>query len=77
MTDWYKLVGNLNGIPSTEKITVAYWENSKLKYVITFSQLKQIFYLYEVNEENKVVKSKEKSKSPIDLEKKLNLKGCD
>lgn len=77
MTDWYKLVGNLNGIPSTEKITVTYWENSKLKYVITFSQLKQIFYLYEVNEENKVVKSKEKSKSPIDLEKKLNLKGCD
>lgn len=77
MTDWYKLVGNLNGIPSTEKITVTYWENSKLKYVITFSKIKQIFYLYEVNKENKVVKTREKSKSPIDLEQKLNLKGCD
>lgn len=77
MTDWYRLVEMLKGIPSAEEVTVTYWENSKLKYVITFSQLKQIFYLYEVNEENKVVKSKEKSKSPIDLEKKLNLKGCD
>ena len=77
MTDWYKLVGNLNGIPSPEKITVTYWENSKLKYVITFSQLKQIFYLYEVNRENEVVRTKEKSKSPTDLEKKINLKGCD
>lgn len=77
MTDWYRLVGMLKGIPSAEEVTVTYWRDSKLKYVITFSKIKQIFYLYEVNKENKVVKTKEKSKSPIDLEQKLNLKGCD
>lgn len=77
MTDWYRLVEMLKGIPSAEEVTVTYWRDSKLKYVITFSKIKQIFYLYEVNKENKVVKTREKSKSPIDLEKKLNLKGCD
>lgn len=77
MIDWYRLVGMLKGIPSAEEVTVTYWRDSKLKYVIAFSKIKQIFYLYEVNKENKVVKTREKSKSPIDLEKKLNLKGCD
>lgn len=77
MTDWYRLVRMLKGIPSAEEVTVTYWRDSKLKYVITFSKIKQIFYLYEVNKENKVVKTREKSKSPIDLEQKLNLKGCD
>lgn len=77
MTNWYRLVRMLKGIPSAEEIAVTYWRDSKLKYVITFLKIKQIFYLYEVNEENKVVKTKEKSKSPVDLEKKLYLKGCD
>lgn len=77
MTNWYRSVNKLKGIPTAEKIAVTYWENLKLKYVITFSKIKEMYYLYEINEENKVVKSKEKSKSPIDLEKKLNLKGCD
>ena len=77
MTDWYRIVNKLKGIPTAEKIAVSYWESLKLKYVITFSKIKEMYYLYEINEENKVVKSKEKSKSPIDLEKKLNLKGSD
>lgn len=77
MTDWYELVKKLKGILPAEEVVVTYWKSSKLKYVITFSKIKQIFYLYEVNEENKVVKTKEKSKSPIDLEKKVNLKRGD
>ena len=74
MTDWYRLVKKLKGVPTAEEIAVSYWESLKPKYVITFSKIKQMFYLYEVNKENKVVKTKEKSKSPADLEKKLNLK---
>lgn len=76
MTDWYRIVNKLKGIPAAEKIAVSYWESLKLKYVITFSKSKEMYYLYETNEENKAVKSKEKSKTPIDLEEKLNLKGC-
>ena len=76
MTYWHRLVKNLKGFPTSEKIATTYWENLKLKYVITFSKSKEMYYLYEVNKENKVVKTREKSKSPIDLEQKLNLKGC-
>ena len=77
MIFWHDLVEKFKGIPPSEKVIVTYLKDSMVKYVITFSKIKQIFYLYEINNENRMVKTKEKSKSPIDLEKKLNLKGCD
>ena len=75
--EWYKVVHSIKGMQHDNSVAVSYWINERLKYIITFSKTKEMYYLCEVNEENKVVKTKEKSRLPTDLEKKINLKGCD
>ena len=74
MTDWYKLVKTAK-IAHNEIIVTTYWKGSELKYIVTFSKTKQMYYLYEVRAGGDIVKTKEKAKSPIDLEKKINIEG--
>ena len=75
--EWYKVILSIEEMQHDNSVAVSYWISERLKYIITFSKTKEMYYLYEVNNENRMVKTKEKSKSPIDLEEKLNLKGSD
>ena len=77
MTDWYKLVKRIESIEiaHNEIVATTYWKDSELKYVVTFSKTKQMYYLYEVGAESSTIKTKEKAKSPVDLEKKINIEG--
>ena len=68
---WYKILKNTKDISASEEAVVSYWTNSVLQYIITFSKTKQMYYLYEVSG-NVAAKTKAKSKSPIELEKKIH-----
>ena len=48
---------------------IRYDENNSVKYIITSKQDRSMYYLYSVNGDN--ISKIQKSKSPADLERKL------
>lgn len=72
---WYQTVDKLKGVLPSEIVATSYWIGEEIKYIISYSKVKDLYYLYEVGADNKAIKTKDKAKTPIDLEKKIHLEG--
>lgn len=58
--------------PKNEIILVQYIKNSKPVYIITSTMLRDMYYLYKI-ENDKLIKTKYKNKNPTELEKYMVL----
>ena len=58
--------------PKNEIILVQYIKDDKPVYIITSTMLRDMYYLYKV-ENDKLVKTKHKNKTPTELEKYMDL----
>lgn len=55
--------------PKNETIWVQYAINNKVTHVLTSKATRDMYYLYEVGENDKLIKTKYKSTDPTELEK--------
>lgn len=72
--EWFQTINKIKGIAKSEIIVTSCWIREQIKNVITYCQIKHLYYLYEIEVDNKAVKTKDKAKTPIDLEKKITFK---
>ncbi len=55
--------------PKNETIWVQYAKDGKVTHVITSKAIRDVYYLYEVGEGDKLIRTKYKSPNPTELEK--------
>ena len=55
--------------PKNETIWVQYIVDNKVTHIITSKTIRDVYYLYKVGEDDKLIKTKYKSTSPTELEK--------
>lgn len=56
-------------VPKNEILWVQYWHKNKVIYVITSTRMRDTYFLYKVENEDKLIKTRHKSNNPLDLEK--------
>lgn len=60
---------DVSKIPKNETLWVQYIKDSRVTHVITSKALRDIYFLYEVDENDNLIKTKYKSADPTKLEK--------